>query len=78
MTYTSDMLTYSLDPPVHYGMITFENEGRAMFDFTDYELGKIEVGLPVKMVFRIRNVDKARNFTQYIWKAKPIIKREEA
>ena len=77
MTYTSDLLTFTLDPPAHYGMITFENGGRSMFDFTDYENGKIEVGLPIKMVFRIRNIDHQRGFTQYYWKAKPIIQQEE-
>ncbi|MBU2646056.1 OB-fold domain-containing protein [bacterium] len=77
-TYTSDLLTYTPDPPAHYGMITFENGGRGMFDFTDYETGKVEVGLPVRMVFRIRNRDNQRNFTQYYWKAKPVIKQEEA
>ncbi len=78
MSYTSDLLTYTLDPPAHYGMVTFANGGRGMFDFTDYENGKIEVGLPVRMVFRIRNIDQQRGFTQYYWKAKPIIKQEEA
>lgn len=77
-TYTADLLTFTMDPPAHYGMVTFENEGRGMFDFTDYEVGKIDVGLPVRMVFRIRNIDKQRNFTQYYWKAKPIITQEEA
>jgi 3-hydroxy-3-methylglutaryl CoA synthase len=76
-TYTADLLTYTLDPPAHYGMVTFENEGRGMFDFTDYEAGKIKVGLPVKMVFRIRNFDKPRGFIQYYWKAKPVISGEE-
>ena len=78
MSYTSDLLTYTLDPPAHYGMITFENGGRGMFDFTDYDAGKVEVGLPVRMVFRIRNVDQQRGFTQYFWKAKPITQQEEA
>ncbi len=78
MSYTSDLLTYTMDPPAHYGMVTFENGGRSMFDFTDYDIGKIEVGLPVRMVFRIRNLDHQRGFTQYFWKAKPIIKQEEA
>jgi 3-hydroxy-3-methylglutaryl CoA synthase len=78
MSYTSDLLTYTLDPPAHYGMVTFENGGRGMFDFTDYENGKIAVGLPVRMVFRIRNKDLQRGFTQYFWKAKPIIKQKEA
>jgi 3-hydroxy-3-methylglutaryl CoA synthase len=77
MSYTSDLLTYTLDPPAHYGMIVFENGGRSMFDFTDYENGKIEVGLPVRMVFRVRNVDKQRGFTQYYWKAKPVIVQKE-
>ncbi len=78
MSYTGDLLTFTLDPPAHYGMIVFENEGRAMMDFTDYETGKIEVGLPVKNVFRIRNFDRDRGFVQYIWKAKPILVEEEA
>lgn len=77
-TYTGDLLTYTMDPPAHYGMVEFENGGRSMFDFTDYDVGQIDVGLPVKMVFRIRNIDKERGFTQYIWKAKPILKKEEA
>jgi 3-hydroxy-3-methylglutaryl CoA synthase len=77
MSYTSDLLTFTMDPPAHYGMITFENGGRGMFDFTDYEIGKIAVGLPVRMVFRIRNMDRQRGFTQYFWKAKPVINREE-
>lgn len=76
-TYTSDLLTYTPDPPAHYGMVTFENGGRGMFDFTDYEIGKVKVGLPVRMVFRIRNVDTQRRFTQYFWKAKPVLNQEE-
>ncbi len=78
MSYTSDVLTYTLDPPAHYGMIVFDNGGRSMFDFTDYESGKIDVGMSVRMVFRIRNFDKPRGFTQYYWKAKPVITKEEA
>ncbi|MBN1471042.1 MAG: OB-fold domain-containing protein [Syntrophaceae bacterium] len=77
MTYTSDLLTYTLDPPAHYGMVVFDNGGRNIFDFTDYEQGKIAVGLPVRMVFRIRNFDKPRGFTQYFWKAKPVISGQE-
>jgi 3-hydroxy-3-methylglutaryl CoA synthase len=71
-TWSSDLLTYSLDPPAHYGMIEFEKGGRFMADFTDHETGKVEVGMPVQMVFRIKNVDLARGFTRYFWKAKPI------
>ncbi len=78
-TWSSDLLTYCIDPPAHYGMIEFDNGGQFMCDFTDHEVGKVEVGMPVKMVFRIKNIDEARGFTRYFWKAKPIYtKGEEA
>lgn len=75
-TWSSDLLTFSIDPPAHYGMIEFDNGGRFMADFTDHEVGKVDVGMPVKMVFRVKNVDTARGFTRYFWKAKPITKKE--
>lgn len=72
-TWSSDLLTYSLDPPAHYGMIEFAKGGRFMADFTDQETGKVEVGMPVQLVFRVKNIDAARGFTRYFWKAKPIM-----
>jgi 3-hydroxy-3-methylglutaryl CoA synthase len=77
MSYTGDMLTYTMDPPAHYGMITFEGGGRGMFDFADYDVGGIEVGQEVRMVFRIKVMDKQRNFPQYYWKAKPVAMSKE-
>lgn len=78
ITWSSDMLTYSPDPPAHYGMIEFGNGGRMMMDFTDHDIGNVEVGMPVELVFRIRNIDPARGFTRYFWKAKPIYESKEA
>jgi uncharacterized OB-fold protein len=77
-SWSSDMLTYTPDPPAHYGMIEFGNGGRMMLDFTDHDIGKVEVGMPVELVFRIRNVDPARGYTRYFWKAKPFIEKKEA
>ena len=77
-SWSSDMLTYTPDPPAHYGMIEFGNGGRMMMDFTDHDIGKVEVGMPVELVFRIRNVDPARGYTRYFWKAKPFIEKKEA
>ncbi|HET7343164.1 MAG TPA: OB-fold domain-containing protein, partial [Methylomirabilota bacterium] len=71
MSYTADLLTYSLDPPAYYGMIEFEGGGRMMVDFTDVDEGVIEVGAPMRMVFRIKDVDAARGFVRYFWKATP-------
>ena len=71
MTYTADRLTYCPDPPQHYGMVTFEQGGRVMLDFTDVDQGDVEVGMPMRMVFRIKDYDPQRGFTRYFWKATP-------
>jgi len=41
-------------------------------DFTDCELDDISVGLPVKMAFKRKGVDKERGFVNYFWKAVPV------
>jgi hydroxymethylglutaryl-CoA synthase len=71
MSYTADALTYSPDPPACYGMVEFAGGGRMMADFTDIDGGRIEVGMPMRMVFRIKDVDPARGFVRYFWKAAP-------
>jgi hydroxymethylglutaryl-CoA synthase len=71
MSYTADSLTYSPSPPAHYGMVQFAEGGRMMVDFTDVDSGAVEVGMPMRMVFRVKEVDPARGFTKYFWKAAP-------
>ena len=58
-------------PPSHYGMITFEDGGRFMTDFTDVDVGELDVGTSVKMMFRIKSSDRLRGFVRYFWKAVP-------
>ena len=60
-----------MSPPNHYGMIVFEGGGRIMMDITDVEPGEVDSGLPVRMVFRIKDVDEKRGFVRYFWKAAP-------
>lgn len=76
MSYTADMLTYSPEPPQHFGMIQFRDGGRIMMDFTDVELGKVAVGMPMRMVFRVKDQDPQRGFTRYFWKAAPVAAAE--
>jgi len=71
LTYSADYLTFSMSPPNHYGMVVFEGGGRIMLDLTDVAPGEVETGLPVKMVFRIKDRDEKRGFTRYFWKAAP-------
>jgi 3-hydroxy-3-methylglutaryl CoA synthase len=72
MSYTADQLTYSADPPAYYGMLNFDQGGRMLADFTEIEDGKLDVGTPMRMVFRIKDVDSTRGFVRYFWKAAPI------
>lgn len=71
LSYSADYLTFSMAPPNHYGMVVFEGGGRIMMDITDVSPGDVETGLPVRMVFRIKEVDEKRGFVRYFWKATP-------
>lgn len=71
-SFTADRLTFSPDPPAYYGMIQFEDGGRLMADFTDIDPDQdLEVGMPMKLMFRVKDHDKNRGFRRYFWKATP-------
>ena len=46
--------------------------GRFMADITDWDLGQVSVGQPVRMVFRVRGRDAQRGMVRYFWKAAPL------
>jgi 3-hydroxy-3-methylglutaryl CoA synthase len=71
LTHTADSLTYSPDPPLYYGMIEFEEGGRMSAELCDVEPEDVEVGRPMRMMFRIKSIDGARGFRRYFWKAAP-------
>ncbi len=71
-TWSADSLTYTPDPPAHYGMVEFKRGGRFVADITDWDLGQVEVGQPVRMVFRVRGRDAQRGMVRYFWKAAPL------
>lgn len=70
-TWSADWLTYTPEPPQHYGMVQFAEGGRFLADFTDLDPGGVQVGDPMRMVFRIKDFDRARGFKRYFWKAAP-------
>lgn len=72
LSWSADYLTYSQDPPSHYGMVTFEEGGRFLSDITDVDVGTIDTGTNVRMVFRIKDFDDKRGFRRYFWKAAPV------
>lgn len=71
LSYSADYLTFSMAPPNHYGMVVFDGGGRIFMDITDVEPGDVDTGMPVKMAFRLKEVDEKRGFRRYFWKAIP-------
>ncbi len=72
LSWSADFLTFTMDPPAHYGMVTFEEGGRFIADFTDVDPGMVDTGISVRMVFRVKDYDRRRNFRTYFWKAVPV------
>ena len=64
-------ITYSPEPPNCYGNIEFAGGGRMMAEFTDIDPTKLDVGVPLRMMFRIKAIDEKRHFRRYFWKAAP-------
>jgi 3-hydroxy-3-methylglutaryl CoA synthase len=72
LSWSADFLSFSMNPPNHYGMVVFDEGGRIMMDFTDVEQGTVDSGMEVRLVFRIKDFDEKRGFRKYFWKAVPI------
>jgi 3-hydroxy-3-methylglutaryl CoA synthase len=68
-SFTEDWQAYTPRPPAIYGNVEFEGGGNLLMEFTDAESGELEVGMPVRFVFRIKDVDRLRAFRRYFWKA---------
>ncbi|MGE4360131.1 MAG: hydroxymethylglutaryl-CoA synthase family protein [Lysobacteraceae bacterium] len=72
LSWSAEYLSWHPAPPHHYGQIDFEGGGRILMDFTDLEVGEVDSGTPMEMVFRIKDIDERRGFTRYFWKATPV------
>jgi uncharacterized OB-fold protein len=76
LTWSADSLTHTPDPPAYYGMVDFAEGGRLLMDFTDIGPDGVDVGSPMRMVFRVKDHDTVRGFARYFWKAAPIDPQE--
>ncbi len=72
MSHTSDFLAYTPHPPFQFGHIDFDNGARVLMEFTDTDREELRPGLPVRMVYRIKELDPKRGFRRYFWKAVPV------
>lgn len=70
-SFTEDWLAFTREPPLVYGNVAFEGGGNLFMEMTGFQPGDISVGTPVEMQFRIKDIDAARGFHRYFWKAAP-------
>lgn len=72
LTSTADWLSYHPSPPLYVGFVQFDNDARVLMEIVDVGPQGLDVGTPLRMAFRIKDVDKARNYPRYFWKATPV------
>jgi 3-hydroxy-3-methylglutaryl CoA synthase/uncharacterized OB-fold protein len=68
---TADRLSFTPDPPFHFGLVQFDNGARVGMEFCDVEGMTPNVGDAVRMRFRVKSIDRKRGFRSYFWKAAP-------
>ena len=67
------MSLFSLKNTQAYGVeATLEGGGRVLMEFADTDPGELAVGLPLRMVYRVKEFDRQRGFRRYFWKATPV------
>lgn len=72
MSHTTDYLAYTPHPPFQFGHIDFQGGGRVLMEFADTAEGELSVGLPLRMVYRVKEFDARRGYRRYFWKATPV------
>lgn len=72
LTFTADWLSYHPAPPLYVGFVQFDNGARLLMETVDVGAAGLEVGMPLRVVFRIKDVDKARGYPRYFWKTTPL------
>jgi len=71
LSVTADRLNFTPDPPFVFGLVQFDNGARVAMELCDTETAP-PVGAPLRMRFRIKTIDRQRNFPTYFWKAAPV------
>jgi hydroxymethylglutaryl-CoA synthase len=69
-SYAIDQLQPTKNPPGLNGVVDFDEGGRLLCELTDYELDKVQIGMPVEMTYR--KLSQGQGCINYFWKAKPV------
>lgn len=76
VTYTIDRLAYSPSPPIVFAVVDFDGGGRLPVELTDVDPEAVDVGMRVEMTFR--RLGATDDVVNYFWKARPLLRSEEA
>ena len=68
-TFTNDYLFDSPDPPTTHAVVDLEGGGRLYCQLTDCEAERVEIDMPLELVFR--RIHEGGGFNNYFWKARP-------
>ncbi len=72
LTYTADWPSYHPAPPLYVGFVQFAVGARLLMEMVDIGPAGINVGMPLRTVFRIKDRDTQRGYDRYFWKATPV------
>jgi len=72
LTHTGDWLSYHPSPPLYVGFVQFDIGARLLMEIVEVGDAGLDVGTPLRMVFRVKDIDKARGYPRYFWKATPV------
>lgn len=70
VTYSSDHVSYTLEPPLITSIVNFEGGGRIQCLMTEAKENEINIGMPVNMSFR--RLDFREGIHLYSWKSVPV------
>jgi uncharacterized OB-fold protein len=54
------------------GFVQFENGARLLMETVDVGVQALEEDMPLRVVYRIKEIDKARGYRRYFWKTTPL------
>jgi uncharacterized OB-fold protein len=55
------------------GFVQFSNGARILMEVVDVGTNGLDVGTPLKFVYRIKERDRVRGYNRYFWKATPTV-----
>jgi uncharacterized OB-fold protein len=71
VSFTSDRLNFSPDPPFDFGLVQFDNGARVLMEMVNRPPSGFKVGDRVRMRLRIKSQNARLGFRTYFWKAAP-------